>query len=467
MECYNFYKRGHFARECRAPKNQENKNKENTRRVVPVEITTSNALVSCDGLGGYDCSDQAEKGPTNFALIAYSSTSSNSMVENTPLVSEPTVKKPVVKTSEAKASTDKPKVVRKKFGPLIIEDWISDTKDEAKSKPKIDKKTGNPQMDLQDKGVIASGCSRYMTGIMSYLIDYEEIDEGYASFRGNPKRGKITGRGKFDGKADEGFFVGYSINSKAFRVFNSRTRIVEENLHVKFIENTPNIAGSTKACDDIGKARMETVPGKDYILLPLWTVDPPFSQERERKARTTLLMAIPENHLAKFQKMDDAKKMWEAIKSRFDGNDESKKMQKYILKQQFESFSILNSEGLHKGYDRFKSLLSQLETHVSLIMRTKHRVDTLSFDDLYNNLRVFKSDVKGSTGSSSSTQNVAFVSSDNTSSTNEVNTAYGVATSFGHNSQREGSSSYTDELMWPCIHEIEEVLQKDKEKAAF
>ncbi|GJZ42443.1 putative ribonuclease H-like domain-containing protein, partial [Tanacetum coccineum] len=115
--------------------------------------------------------------------------------------------------------------------------------------------------------------------------------------------------GKFDGKADEGFFVGYSINSKAFRVFNSRTRIVEENLHVQFSENTPNIAGSgqnwlfdidaltksmnykpviignqsngnagTKTCDDAGKARMETVPRKDYILLPLWPADLPFSQ---------------------------------------------------------------------------------------------------------------------------------------------------------------------------------------------
>ncbi|GKB60734.1 retrovirus-related pol polyprotein from transposon TNT 1-94, partial [Tanacetum coccineum] len=84
--------------------------------------------------------------------------------------------------------------------------------------------------------------------------------------------------GKFDGKTDEGFFVGYSINSKAFRVFNSRTRIVEENLHVQFSENTPNIAGSTKACDDASKAIMETIPGKDYILLPLWTTDPPFSQ---------------------------------------------------------------------------------------------------------------------------------------------------------------------------------------------
>ncbi|GKD83582.1 putative ribonuclease H-like domain-containing protein, partial [Tanacetum coccineum] len=108
--------------------------------------------------------------------------------------------------------------------------------------------------------------------------------------------------GKFDGKADEGFFIGYSTNSKAFRVFNSRTK------HVQFSENTPNIAGSgpnwlfdidaltksmnykpvvtgnqsngstgLKACDNAGKARVETVLGKDYILLPLWTQELLFS----------------------------------------------------------------------------------------------------------------------------------------------------------------------------------------------
>nr|GEY92248.1 xylulose kinase-1 [Tanacetum cinerariifolium] len=84
-------------------------------------------------------------------------------------------------------------------------------------------------------------------------------------------------------------------------------------------------------------------------VLPPKTVEEVVAREGERKARTTLLMALPEDHLAKFHKMVDAKEMWEAIKSRFGGNDESKKMQKYLLKQQFEGFSVSASEGLHKG----------------------------------------------------------------------------------------------------------------------
>ncbi|GKA73740.1 hypothetical protein Tco_0780042 [Tanacetum coccineum] len=98
-------------------------------------------------------------------------------------------------------------------------------------------------------------------------------------------------------------------------------------------------------------------------VLPPKTAEEILARERERKARITLLMALPEDHLAKFHKMTNTKEMWEAIKSRFGSNDESKKMQKYILKQQFEGFSVSNSEGLHKGYDRFQSLLSQLEIH--------------------------------------------------------------------------------------------------------
>ncbi|GKA03751.1 putative ribonuclease H-like domain-containing protein [Tanacetum coccineum] len=269
---------------------------------------------------------------------------------------------------------------------------------------------GNPQQDLKDKGVIDSGCSRHMTGNISYLTDYKEIDGGFVAFGGNSKGGKITGNGKIrtdfkltdeshvllkvprkdnmysvdlknvvpqggltclfvkvtpdesnlwhrklghvnfktmnklvkgnlvrglptkrfeinqtcvayqKGKQHKASCIenlinlkvkvircdnrtefknkimnqfcemkGYSTNSKAFRVFNSRTRIVEENLHVHFSETTPNIEGSrsnwlfdidaltksmnykpvvagnqsngnagTKACDNAGKARMET-----------------------------------------------------------------------------------------------------------------------------------------------------------------------------------------------------------------
>ncbi|GJU84954.1 putative ribonuclease H-like domain-containing protein [Tanacetum coccineum] len=91
-------------------------------------------------------------------------------------------------------------------------------------------------------------------------------------------------------------------------------------------------------------------------------------------------------------------------------------------------------EGLHKGFDRFQSLLSQSEIHGT-------GVSTEDANQKF--LRVFESDVKGSAASSSSTQNVAFIS-ENTSSTNDVSTAYGVSTSTGHNSQCENNpSSYS------------------------
>ncbi|GJU60781.1 ribonuclease H-like domain-containing protein [Tanacetum coccineum] len=162
-----------------------------------------------------------------------------------------------------------------------------------------------------------------------------------------------------------------------------------------------------------GPVSVTTDTAGQIKILPPKTAEEVVIRERERKARTTLLMAIPEDHLAKFHKMTDAKEMWNAIKSRFGGNDESKKMQKYILKQQFEGFTVSNTDGIHKGYERFQSLLSQLEIHGA-----------------------------GSTASSSNLQNVAFVS-ENTSSTNDVSTAYGVSNTSGHYSKHEQTSSYS------------------------
>nr|GEX43347.1 hypothetical protein [Tanacetum cinerariifolium] len=77
VECYNFHRRGHFARECRSPR--DTRNKDTQRRTIPVETSTSNALVSqCDGVGSYDWSFQADEEPTNYALIAFTSSSSSS-----------------------------------------------------------------------------------------------------------------------------------------------------------------------------------------------------------------------------------------------------------------------------------------------------------------------------------------------------------------------------------------------------
>ncbi|GKB36604.1 ribonuclease H-like domain-containing protein [Tanacetum coccineum] len=113
VEYYNCHKKGHFARECRAPRNQDNKNKKSSRRSVPMETSTSTALVSCNGLGGYDWSDQAEEGP-NYALMAFSSSSpvpppyTGNFMPPTPDLSftslDAFVNKPVVENSKAMSS---------------------------------------------------------------------------------------------------------------------------------------------------------------------------------------------------------------------------------------------------------------------------------------------------------------------------------------------------------------------------
>ncbi|GJU41600.1 retrovirus-related pol polyprotein from transposon TNT 1-94 [Tanacetum coccineum] len=147
-----------------------------------------------------------------------------------------------------------------------------------------------------NKGFVNSGCLRHMTGNIAYLSDFKEFNRGYVAFGGGAYGGRITAEavstacyvqnrvlvvkpqnktpyelfrgfkpalsfmrpfgchvtilntldslGKFDGKSDEGFLVGYSLSSKAFRVYNTRTRRIEENLHIGFLENKPTIEGN-------------------------------------------------------------------------------------------------------------------------------------------------------------------------------------------------------------------------------
>nr|GEZ42052.1 ribonuclease H-like domain-containing protein [Tanacetum cinerariifolium] len=264
--------------------------------------------------------------------------------------------KPKTKKSKDKSNDVEPESIRKDSDAPIIKDWVSDDEEE-----KVEKKEVKPSInwinfvkattDNNARETVRNGKQPKQN--THRKRDYKEINGRYVAFGGNPKGGKITGKGKFktrkldfenvyfvrelkfnlfsvsqicdkkysylftdtecivlspnfklidenqillrvprqnnmysidlknivptggkfDGKVDEGFFVGYSLNSKAFKVFNSRTRIVEENLHVRFSENTPNNVG-TKASNGAGK---ENEPKRDYILLPLWTTNSPFS----------------------------------------------------------------------------------------------------------------------------------------------------------------------------------------------
>ncbi|GJV34604.1 hypothetical protein Tco_1395004 [Tanacetum coccineum] len=184
-----------------------------------------------------------------------------------------------------------------------------------------------------------------------------------------------------------------------------------------------------------GNSKKRVTKGKDgvYRILPPTTQAEQVADEKERKARTLLLMAVPKDHLRRFHGMDDAKEIWAAIKTRFGGNANSKKMQKAVLKQQFEAFTISSKESLEKGYDRFQKLLSQLDAlgasvsdedanhkflrslppawdSLAMTMRTKKNIDTLSIDDLYNNLSVFEQDIQKTSSSSLTSDNVAFLS---------------------------------------------------------
>ncbi|GJT81022.1 hypothetical protein Tco_1055364 [Tanacetum coccineum] len=228
-----------------------------------------------------------------------------------------------------------------------------------------------------------------------------------------------------------------------------------------------------------GNSKKRISTGKDGVIrvLPPVSAAEIHAVEKERKARTILPMAIPKEHLRRFHRMDDAKEIWEAIRTRFGCNANSKKIQKAVLKQHFEAFTISSSEGLEKGYDRFQQLLSQLEalgaevstedanhkflrslppawSNLVMTMRTKPDVDILSIDDLYNNLRVFEQELTSTSKSSASAQNVAFVSHSK-SSTNKVKSGhtgaystYTPSTSSNNIPEREVPAGFVDEVIY-------------------
>ncbi|GKA64270.1 hypothetical protein Tco_0763876 [Tanacetum coccineum] len=137
-------------------------------------------------------------------------------------------------------------------------------------------------------------------------------------------------------------------------------------------------------------------------VMPITSAKDKAQRRLEVKARSNLMMDIPNEHQLKFNSIKDAKQLLEAIEKRFE--DVNQKL--------------------------LRSLSPEWNTH-AVVWRNKADLDTMSMDDLYNNLKVYEPEVKGMSSSSSSTQNMAFVSSsnNNTSSSNEaVNAAHGVST---------------------------------------
>nr|GEY05676.1 ribonuclease H-like domain-containing protein [Tanacetum cinerariifolium]GEY06767.1 ribonuclease H-like domain-containing protein [Tanacetum cinerariifolium] len=469
VECYNCHKRGHFTRECRAPR--ENRNREHVRRNVTVETTDANALVAQDGFG-YDWSDQAEDGPTNFALMAYtssgSSSSSNSDTESyfnvgaykaglesvearldvykkNEAVFEENIKilkidimfrdnaltelrkkfekaekerddlkltlekfenssknlgklldsqvcnkfktgvgfdsqvfdsqnsVPTVVINDAKPSESKPK----SFSEPIVKDWVSHSEDEKETetkskqrKPsfaKVEFVKPNEQVKTPRESVKQEEHSKQAKHLRKDSQSPREIDGGYVSFGGDPKRGKITGKGKISTEAtlDKSNLWYMRLGHINFKTMNKLMRGnlnkemnrfyekqgikrefsvartpqqngVAERKNITLIEAAKTMLADSKlpttfwaeavntACyvqnrvlvikphnktpydlfhrrtqslsfmrpfmcpvtilntldplgnksnGSAGKARVETVPDKDYILLPLWTQD--------------------------------------------------------------------------------------------------------------------------------------------------------------------------------------------------
>nr|GEZ62556.1 hypothetical protein [Tanacetum cinerariifolium] len=221
---------------------RDTKNKDTQRRTVPVETSTSNALVPwCDGVGSYDWSFQANEEPKNYALMAFTSSSSfsssgsnhevfdydelNSFESDDSMpISAVNDSKIVPNVFNINPSTTKPtKDMSQSNRPSapIIEDWVSDSEDESEGEPMPIQKAPSfvhtsehvktPRTSVKpvehpiqaknlrkdnhkSRGVIDSGCSRHMTRNISYLFDFKEINKGYVAFSGNPKGECLMGR---------------------------------------------------------------------------------------------------------------------------------------------------------------------------------------------------------------------------------------------------------------------------------
>ncbi|GJU96299.1 ribonuclease H-like domain-containing protein [Tanacetum coccineum] len=175
------------------------------------------------------------------------------------------------------------------------------------------------------------------------------------------------------------------------------------------------------------------------------TIEEKICKKNDVKARSLLLMALPNEHQFTFNQYVDAQSMFAAIKARFGGNEATKRTQKALLKQQYENFNASSSESLDSIFNRLQKLVSRLailgvvtppedlnvkflrslpsewDTHV-VVWMNKPDFDTMGLDDLYNNFKIVEQKVKRSTGAINDEKNLAFLTTTGASSINNINT---------------------------------------------
>ncbi|GKD66758.1 hypothetical protein Tco_1308866, partial [Tanacetum coccineum] len=155
------------------------------------------------------------------------------------------------------------------------------------------------------------------------------------------------------------------------------------------------------------------------------TAEEKTNKKNDVKARSLLLMDLPNEHQLTFSQYNDAKTMFAAIKTRFGGNEATKKTQKTLLAL---LGVVIIQEDLNSKF--LRSLPPEWNTHV-VVWMNKADIETISINDLYNNFKIVEQDVKKSVSTSSGAQNLAFMTPPSTRSTNDVNTpnpAYEVST---------------------------------------
>ncbi|GJS34053.1 ribonuclease H-like domain-containing protein, partial [Tanacetum coccineum] len=169
----------------------------------------------------------------------------------------------------------------------------------------------------------------------------------------------------------------------------------------------------------------KTINGKETVI-PFTSVEEKAQRRAGLKARSTLLMALPNDHQLKFNSYKDAMTLMQAIENKFGVIEQTyERLQKLISQLEMHG-EVIPQEYINKKFLRSSS---QEWTMHTIVWRNKPEIEKLSVDDLFNNLKAYESEVKGTSSSTTNSYNVAFLSSSSTNSaTRAANTAQGVNT---------------------------------------